>query len=155
RGQAGSLADWLPREDPPRTAAILELARVEIRYRIGRGEAARAEEYLARYPELAERAESAVGLVIAEYEARREREADLDLQEYAVRFPPLANHADWIKCVSHATRACDACARPGGTRACRSTATRGVGDADAPLAPRPESPDRGDAGAGGEALRIA
>jgi tetratricopeptide (TPR) repeat protein len=53
RGTAGDLADWLPPFEPLRGLALFELVRLELEHRQRAGEAARAEEYLARYPELA------------------------------------------------------------------------------------------------------
>src|SRR5262249_47737030 len=51
------------------------------------GEAARAEEYLVRYPELAGDTAAAVTLIAAEHELRRRREPCLCLDEYLERFP--------------------------------------------------------------------
>jgi serine/threonine-protein kinase len=53
RGTAGDLTDWLPPSEPLRGLALFELVRLELEHRQRAGEAARAEEYLARYPELA------------------------------------------------------------------------------------------------------
>jgi serine/threonine protein kinase/tetratricopeptide (TPR) repeat protein len=53
RGTAGDLADWLPPAGPLRGAALFELVRLELEHRRRAGAAARAEDYLARYPELA------------------------------------------------------------------------------------------------------
>jgi Flp pilus assembly protein TadD len=53
RGTAGDLADWLPPAEPLRGAALFELVRLELEFRRRTGAAVRAEDYLARYPELA------------------------------------------------------------------------------------------------------
>src|SRR5262249_51367998 len=78
RGAARSLAAWLPPAEPARTATLLELAPLDIRHRLERGEPARVEEYLARHPELAGEPDAVAGLVAVEYTCRREREPDLD-----------------------------------------------------------------------------
>ena len=52
RGQKPSIGDWLPADKLARRAALVELVRLELECRRGAGEAATAEEYLNRYPEL-------------------------------------------------------------------------------------------------------
>ncbi len=66
---------------------LLELAHIDLEFRIKAGEAARVEEYLARYPALAADREAVLGLAAAECELRRRREPDLPADEYAARFP--------------------------------------------------------------------
>src|SRR5262249_20001981 len=51
------------------------------------GEAARAEEYLARYPELAGDTAAALEVIAAEHKLRRRGEPDLSLHDYLRRFP--------------------------------------------------------------------
>src|SRR5262245_28153851 len=53
RGAATGLGGWLPAPGPLRAAALPQLARVELEHRLRAGQPASAEEYLARYPELA------------------------------------------------------------------------------------------------------
>src|SRR2546423_1240686 len=65
----------------------IELAHVELELRLKAGEAARAEEYLARYPELAADAAAALGLIVAEHGLRRRGEPELCLDDYLRRFP--------------------------------------------------------------------
>jgi WD40 repeat protein len=113
RGAAGSLSEWLPQTEPARTATLLELARVELQHRIELGDPARAEEYFSKYPELATDADRAVELIAAECLIRRECQPDLDLQEYAERFPQLINHPNWVRrvlCTTRRVRTCAACA---------------------------------------------
>ena len=52
RGEKADLDAWLPADGPIRRAALVELVRVEQEHRRGAGEAATAEEYVRRYPEL-------------------------------------------------------------------------------------------------------
>jgi hypothetical protein len=60
---------------------------LELELRLKAGEAARAEEYLARYPELAGDSAAALDLIAAEHELRRRGEPDLSLNDYLRRFP--------------------------------------------------------------------
>jgi predicted ATPase/predicted Ser/Thr protein kinase len=53
RGETADLTSWLPPTEPLRGAALFELARIELEYRLRAGETVRVEEYFARYPELA------------------------------------------------------------------------------------------------------
>src|SRR5262249_31841929 len=51
------------------------------------GEAARVEEYLARYPGLGNDQAVVLELIVAEHNLRRRRESQLTLEEYLQRFP--------------------------------------------------------------------
>src|SRR4051812_20909387 len=64
---------FLPAEEALRSRLLVELVHTELELRLKAGEAARAEEYLARYPELAG-GTAAVELICAEYELRRRGE---------------------------------------------------------------------------------
>lgn len=66
---------------------LAELVHVDLEYRLRAGEAARVEEYLARYPELAEDRAVVLELIAAEHGLRRRREPGLDLGEFLRRFP--------------------------------------------------------------------
>jgi WD40 repeat protein len=57
--------------------------------RLKRGETARVEDYLSRYPELAADTQVLVALLSTEYEQRLQREPGLSCQEYHDRFPQL------------------------------------------------------------------
>ncbi len=52
RGGEVRLEDFLPPKEPLRTAALVELVRLEFEHRLHAGEGVHAEEYFARYPEL-------------------------------------------------------------------------------------------------------
>jgi len=69
------------------TEALLREACDEIEQRIRSGEAARAEEYLARHPSLADDPEQALDLIYVEYAARRDRGEMQSREEYFARFP--------------------------------------------------------------------
>src|SRR5262249_7524003 len=66
---------------------LLELAHIELEYRLKGGEAARVEEYARAYPELAQERELLLDLIEVECKVRRRREAGLDEREYLQRFP--------------------------------------------------------------------
>jgi Protein kinase domain len=65
RGKAGTLDDWLPAAGPARTAALVELVRLEMEHRRRGGESVRAEDYIARYPELRADPDAAARLLAA------------------------------------------------------------------------------------------
>jgi len=88
--QAGSLPDiddYLQGEGAEREALLVELAHVDLEFRLKAGEAARVESYLDRYAHLAEDSATVLELLAAEYELRRRREANLGWDGYAQRFP--------------------------------------------------------------------
>ncbi len=73
QGSAGALEQWLPIGGPARLAALVELAPLELEHRLRAGEAARAEDYFVRYPELRQDAKAAERLRAAE---RRSHKAE-------------------------------------------------------------------------------
>src|SRR5262245_4997364 len=87
QGPRPVLDDFLPAGGPPRARALIELVHIEMELRLKAGEAARVEEYLARYPELAGDRAVTFELIAAEHELRRRREPGLALEEYLQRFP--------------------------------------------------------------------
>src|SRR5262245_45832652 len=87
QGQARpEIAAYLP-AGPGRSRLLTELVHIELEYRLRAGEPARVEEYLARYPALADDRAVALELIAAEHELRRRREPDLALGEFLRRFP--------------------------------------------------------------------
>ncbi len=52
-GDSRPLPDWLPADPAQAQAVLIELVRVELHLRLAAGQPARAEEYLARFPQLA------------------------------------------------------------------------------------------------------
>ena len=59
--------------------------------RLERNERPGVEEYVQRYPELADDQNALLGLIAVEYQCRREREPDLTIEEYLRRFPDLGD----------------------------------------------------------------
>jgi WD40 repeat protein len=73
-GQRPSLDDFLPADGPERLPLLLELAHLDLAFRLKAGEPAGAREYLERYPELAGDPKGVVGLVEAGYRLRQAQE---------------------------------------------------------------------------------
>lgn len=66
---------------------LTELVHVDLEYRLRAGEAARVEDYLTRFPELANNRVAALDLMAAELELRIRDEPSLAAAEYLGRFP--------------------------------------------------------------------
>jgi tetratricopeptide (TPR) repeat protein len=86
-GSGPEIEDYLPAEGPRRWALLVELVRVDLEYRLKAGQAARVEEYIERFPELAGDRDTVLTLVQDEYRLRRRVERDLTRQEYIERLP--------------------------------------------------------------------
>src|SRR5215470_16173900 len=71
QGARPAVEDYLPAPAGLRDAALVELVHTELELRLKAGEAARAEEYLGRFPGLAGDRAAAVELIAAEYELRQ------------------------------------------------------------------------------------
>src|SRR5262249_17046910 len=87
QGPRPAIDDYLPADDKWRYPLLIELVHTELELRLEAGEAVRAEEYLARYPELAGDTAAAVELIRAEHELRRRGEPGLSPAEYLHRSP--------------------------------------------------------------------
>jgi predicted ATPase len=87
QGLRPAIDDHLPTGDPLRRRVLIQLVHIDLELRLKFGEAARVEDYLARYPELAGDSAVAQALIAAEYEMRRRCERGLTLADYLQRFP--------------------------------------------------------------------
>src|SRR5262245_10880076 len=87
QGPRPVIDDYLPADAALRSRLLVELVHIDLELRLKAGEAARVEEYLNRYPELAGDTAAAVGLIAAEHDLRRRGEPDLSLDDYLRRFP--------------------------------------------------------------------
>ena len=98
---AGSqrLSELLERSSDPPLPSLVAAAARELRVRIARGEPARVEEYLKRFPALREDPELLADLVYAEYCARRTRGEKLSVEAYAARFPSLQHSLARLFCL--------------------------------------------------------
>jgi predicted ATPase len=86
-GPRPAIDPYLPAALPLRRRVLIELAHIDMELRLKAGEPARAEEYLGRYPELAQDRVLALELISAEHDLRRRHERGLSLDDYAQRFP--------------------------------------------------------------------
>jgi predicted ATPase len=87
QGPRPGIDDYLPAGNGLRHAVLIELVHTDLELRLKAGEAARVEEYLARYPELTADRPAVFDLLAAEYRLRRRGEPGLGLDEYERRFP--------------------------------------------------------------------
>ncbi len=86
-GPRPRIDDYLPTADGLRGRLLIELVHIELELRLKAGEPARVEEYLSRYPELADNRVTALELIAAEGELRGRCEPTLGLDDYLQRFP--------------------------------------------------------------------
>jgi serine/threonine-protein kinase len=89
-GDSPLLQDYLPAAGPGRREVLIELVHADLECRLKAGMAVRAEGYLARYAEVREDRQTALDLIVAEYDFRRRAEAGLSIEEYVRRFPHYA-----------------------------------------------------------------
>jgi serine/threonine protein kinase len=85
-GSQPDIDDFLPAEGSKRTL-LVELAHVDLEFRLKKGEPARVESYLRRYPVLSQDSAVVLDLLEAEHELRQRSDGPIDLDEYARRFP--------------------------------------------------------------------
>jgi serine/threonine-protein kinase len=90
RGPRPAIEDYLPAGGAERRAVLIELVHADLEHRLKAGEAARVEDYLQRYPELAADPAEVLNLITTEWNGRRRREPGLRLEEYQARFPQCA-----------------------------------------------------------------
>ena len=74
QGPRPAVDDYLPASGQLRSRVLIELVHIDLELRLKAGEAARVEEYLARYPELASDQAVTLPLIAAEHEFRRRSE---------------------------------------------------------------------------------
>jgi eukaryotic-like serine/threonine-protein kinase len=87
RGLRPAIDDYLPPGEKPRQSLLVELVHTDLELRLKAKEAARVEEYLARYPELDGRRTVVLGLIAAEFGLRQRGESNPPFDEYLLRFP--------------------------------------------------------------------
>src|SRR5262245_32556086 len=80
---------------------LVELAHIDIEFRVKSGEPARAAEYFERYPHLAADVKSAVSLILAEFEFRQRHDSTVSFEAIVRQYPqfeePLWLERDRIK----------------------------------------------------------
>jgi hypothetical protein len=87
QGPRPAIADFWPVEGVDATALLSELVCIDLAQRLKAGEAARVDNYLTTYPELAADHQAATAVIVAEYKLRHEQEPSLTAAEYTARFP--------------------------------------------------------------------
>ncbi len=83
-----TIEEFLYEDDPTavRQLILQELIKIDLEYRLAKGEEIRLEQYLERYPELHENGAPS-GLIYEEYHLRRAHGSDVKPEEYRQRFP--------------------------------------------------------------------
>jgi serine/threonine protein kinase len=87
RGPRPTIDDFVRGDGSDQVDLLVELAHVDLEYRLKAGEAARVESYLSHYPPLIQDSATVLGLLEAEFELRQRHESNIGLDEYARRFP--------------------------------------------------------------------
>jgi tRNA A-37 threonylcarbamoyl transferase component Bud32/lipopolysaccharide biosynthesis regulator YciM len=116
QGRRPKVEALLPTTADQRQVALVPLLGCDLERRLRRGQPLRVEDYLRRFPELANDNAGLCELVAMEYDQLRQR-ADVTLLDYVERFPQCA---DWLRqrfgadqaTIGHATTASQATADP-------------------------------------------
>ena len=87
RGEAPDIDVFLGNRESNGKSLLLELILIELEYRIKRGESARVEEYLTRFPGLAGDRSRTIELIEAEYRLRNRHDENLTVADCLDRFP--------------------------------------------------------------------
>lgn len=87
KGNKPDIADFLADAESERLHLLVELVQTDLRCRWDTGDPLRVETYLSRYPELARASTVVLDLILAEYQARKQRDQGPTLEEYLQRFP--------------------------------------------------------------------
>ena len=82
-----AIEDYLPADPAQRRAVLVELIHVDLQRRLDRDATVRVEQYLEKYPSLAEDRAAVVELIAAEYRQRKRRDSGLTAPAFAERFP--------------------------------------------------------------------
>src|SRR6516162_2589976 len=87
QGTRPRIDDHLVNNGSIRSDLLVELVHIDLELRLKAGETARVEDYLARFPELADDRAVILELIAAEQELRGRRDPSLTVNEYLQRFP--------------------------------------------------------------------
>ncbi|MBT4864392.1 MAG: protein kinase [Planctomycetaceae bacterium] len=90
RGERPDISQYLDEVGNQPERLLSELVHVDLEFRLKQGETARIEEYIGRFPKLAESTELMVELVCFEFDLRRRQTEAVSVAEYVGRFPELA-----------------------------------------------------------------
>ncbi|HJZ54667.1 MAG TPA: serine/threonine-protein kinase, partial [Gemmataceae bacterium] len=86
-GRCPALDDYLAWRETGSPQLLVELVHIDLEFRLKAGEAARAADYLSRYPQLAADADLAADLITTEYELRRRGDPALSFDAVAASYP--------------------------------------------------------------------
>ena len=121
----------------------IELIHIDLEYRLKDRDAARVEDYLARYPWLADNSQLMLELLTSEFRHRRRYEPELSIEDYLQRFPQW-REALLDRLGTHQSTLSPALTPLEGTPHLCTTLNTGKGDgvaaqqvADAPVSPLP------------------
>lgn len=85
-----NISDYLPREAGPLRLAMLEqLIACDLEVRYARGQKPVVEDYLLRFDEIPQEPKTPIGLLVAEYNARKLTGEDVSQDEFKRRFPKV------------------------------------------------------------------
>jgi eukaryotic-like serine/threonine-protein kinase len=87
RGESPTIEDYLPTDQAQRHAVLVELVHVDLERRLARDESVQVEEYLVKFPELAEDCAVAIDLIASEFRLRKRRDPCVTIPIFAQRFP--------------------------------------------------------------------
>jgi predicted ATPase/tRNA A-37 threonylcarbamoyl transferase component Bud32 len=88
-GAKPAIADFLPTDSALRRELLVELVHVDLELRLKSGDAARVEDYLAAFPELAHDPPTIIDLLASEHAWRGRVQQRIEPDEYRRRFPLL------------------------------------------------------------------
>ena len=91
RGANPDLSDYL-QQHPHDDGLLRELLNTDIELRIRKGESARVESYLQRFPKVSDHSQWIEELIATEYRTRKQFDPDFKFSEYVVRFPDNYRH---------------------------------------------------------------
>jgi hypothetical protein len=86
-GQRPELGEYLARAPASGLALLVELAHLDLEYRLKAGESARVEDYLRRFPELDSSPQELIELIVAEHQHCRALGRTPAVDDYLERFP--------------------------------------------------------------------
>src|SRR6516162_675391 len=87
RGERPDINRFLADSVGKASTLAVELIHIDLEYRLKARDAVRVEEYLARFPWLADDPQRALELLTTEYRQRRRYEPELTIEDYLRRFP--------------------------------------------------------------------
>jgi serine/threonine-protein kinase len=103
RGERPDINRFLADSVGKASTLAVELIHIDLEYRLKARDAVRVEEYLARFPWLADDPQRALELLTTEYRQRRRYEPELTIDDYLWRFPQWREALlDWLG-VCHST----------------------------------------------------